>query len=124
MGSRKSIGNTNYNLRTRFNAGDFDKIIEFLVDSNEEDQNENGYPVDEPTVFKKVGAMIKTMQGREYIQAATTNNENTSRFVIRYTKGLHEDMRIRFRGRIFEIESIINDDEENVTLTIIVKEDK
>lgn len=124
MARRTSVGDRNRNLRTRFNAGDFDKIIEFLVDIDEEKQNENGYPNDEPIVFKKVGAMIKTLQGREYIQAATTNNENTSRFVIRYTKGLHEDMRIRFNGRIFEIESIINDDEENVTLTIVVKEDK
>ena len=106
----------------RMNAGDFDKVIEFQIES--EIQDESGYPVMKWVTFKKAGAMIKTMQGREYIQAATTKNEGTSRFVIRYTKGLHEDMRVLFRERIFDILSIINDGEENKTLTIVVKEKK
>lgn len=122
MASRKSTGDHNYNLRTRINAGDFDKVIEFQVES--EVQDEQGYPVPGWVTVKKAGAMIKTMQGREYIQAATTNNEGTSRFIIRYTIGLHENMRVIYKGRIFDILSIVNDNEENVTLTIVVKEKK
>lgn len=106
----------------RMNAGDFDKVIEFQIKG--EVQDEQGYPVPGWVTFKKVGAMVRTWQGREYIQAATTNNENTSRFVIRYTIGLHEDMRVLFRGRIFDILSIVNDNEENKTLTVVVKEKK
>lgn len=68
-------------------------------------------------------AMIKTVQGREFIQAAAVQGENTTRFVIRYTSGITNDMRILYNGRIFEISAPpINDDEANKTLTIMAKE--
>jgi len=92
---------------------------------NHDAVNDNGFPLPEDqrwSEYKSVWAMIKTLQGREYVQAASTQNENTTRFVIRYTTGLNADMRIVFKTRKFEIESIINDDERNKTLTIICKE--
>jgi SPP1 family predicted phage head-tail adaptor len=87
-----------------------------------ETTNENGFPVQDWTDVKTVWAMIKTLQGREYYEAATTQNENTVRFVIRYTTGINPDMRIKYKERTFEILSVINDDERNITLTIIAKE--
>ncbi|WP_026078454.1 phage head closure protein [Saccharococcus caldoxylosilyticus] len=87
--------------------------------------NENGFPLEEDQRWqdvKTVWAMIKTLQGREYYEAATTQNENTVRFVIRYTSGINPDMRIKYKDRKFEILSVINDDEQNITLTIIAKE--
>lgn len=87
-----------------------------------ETTNENGFPVQDWTDVKTVWAMIKTLQGREYYEAATTQNENTVRFVIRYTSGINPDMRIKYKDRKFEILSVINDDEQNITLTIIAKE--
>lgn len=87
--------------------------------------NENGFPLPEEqrwTNVKTVWAMIKTIRGREFFEAAAVQNENLVRFVIRYTNGLHPDMRIVFKGRKFKIESIINDDELNKTLTIMSKE--
>jgi SPP1 family predicted phage head-tail adaptor len=85
-------------------------------------ENELGDVVKEWLDYKTVRAMIKTVQGREYFSASSTQNENTIRFIIRYTNGIHPDMRINFRGRYFEIESVINDDEMNKTLTIMGKE--
>jgi SPP1 family predicted phage head-tail adaptor len=87
-----------------------------------ETTNENGFPVQGWTDVKTVWAMIKTLQGREYYEAATTQNENTVRFVIRYTSGINPDMRIKYKERTFEILSVINDDELNKTLTIMAKE--
>lgn len=87
--------------------------------------NENGFPLPEDqrwTDVKTVWAMIKTIKGREFYEAASTQNENTVRFVIRYKAGLDPDMRIIFKGRPFHIESIINDDKLNKTLTIMCKE--
>lgn len=88
--------------------------------------NENGFPVEDENEkwsdVKTVWAMIKTLQGREYYEAAATQNENTVRFVIRYTTGINPDMRIKYKDRAFEILSVINDDELNKTLTIIAKE--
>jgi SPP1 family predicted phage head-tail adaptor len=92
---------------------------------NENATNENGFPLEESQRWqdvKTVWAMIKTLQGREYYEAATTQNENTIRFVVRYTTGINPDMRIKYRERTFEIMSVINDDEMNKTLTIIAKE--
>ncbi len=87
--------------------------------------NENGFPLEESQRWqdvKTVWAMIKTLRGREYYEAATTQNENTVRFVVRYTVGITPDMRIQYKGRTFEILSVINDDERDVTMTIVAKE--
>jgi SPP1 family predicted phage head-tail adaptor len=92
------------------------------IQNSIEIENENGDYVKEWSDYKNVWAMIKTVQGREYLAAAATQNENTSRFITRYTSGIHPDMRILFNGRIFEIKSVINDDELNITLTIMGKE--
>jgi SPP1 family predicted phage head-tail adaptor len=68
-------------------------------------------------------AMIKTLKGREYLQAAAANSESMSRFVIPYQTGINGSMRIVYEGRIFDIvEPPINDDELNKTLTIIARE--
>lgn len=76
----------------------------------------------DPMEYKTMWAAIKTMQGKEYFAAAATQNENTVRFIIRYTSGINYEMQIRFKDRVFDIISIINDDEANKTLTIIAKE--
>lgn len=102
------------------NPGLFRHRITFQ--SFNETTNENGFPVQDWTDVKTVWAMIKTLQGREYYEAAATQNENTVRFVIRYTTGINPDMRIKYKERTFEILSIINDDELKKTLTIIAKE--
>lgn len=102
------------------NPGLFNKRITFQ--SFSEVLNENGFPVENWVDVKRVWSMIRTLKGTEYYQAATTQNENAMRFVIRYTTGLHPDMRVLYNSRYFDIESIINDDEANKTLTIMVKE--
>lgn len=83
----------------------------------------DGFPIEQWQDVKAVWAMIKTLQGREYYAAAAVQAENTTRFVIRYTKGIDNKMRIKYGERIFDIVAPpINDDEKNVTMTIIAKE--
>ena len=73
--------------------------------------------------YKTVYSMIKTVKGTEYYEAAHVNAEKTYRFIIRYISGITSDMRINYKGRIFDItEPPINDDEANKTLTIMAKE--
>lgn len=75
-----------------------------------------------------VWAMAKTVGGREYHQAAATQNELTTRWVIRYQKEFldrekkYEDMRVHYDGRYYEIEAILPDDELKKTLTVVCKE--
>lgn len=109
------------------NPGMFNKKITFQK-YNPDAKNENGFPLPEDqryTDFKTVYAAIKTIKGSEYQQANATQNEVTSRFIIRYPSGkdIDSDMRIKFKGnRFYGIESIINDNEADVTLTIVAKE--
>lgn len=102
------------------NPGLFNKRITFQLFT--ETINENGFPVEYWQDVKTVWAMIRTLKGTEYYQAATTQNENSIRFVIRYTTGLHPDMRVFYNSRTFDVESIINNDEANKTMTVMCKE--
>jgi len=103
------------------NAGKLDKRITFqdfkLV-------KQDGMTQEVWEDFKTVYAMVRTISGREFYQAASVQNEYTKRFVIRYSAGkdINEDMRIKYKNRTFDIVSIINDNERDETLTIMVKE--
>lgn len=67
--------------------------------------------------------MIKTVKGSEYIKASVSQATRVYRFVIPYTSGITEEMRINMKDRIFDIiEPPMNDDEMYQTLTIIAKE--
>ena len=110
-----------FKYNPNFQSGKFNKKIIFQ-ESDGTTVNENGFEIENWQDAKDVWAMIKTLKGSEYFQASTTHNENLSRFVIRYTIGLHPDMRIVYSDRHFGIESIINDDEANKTMTIMCKE--
>ncbi|WHY80153.1 phage head closure protein [Neobacillus sp. WH10] len=102
-------------------ANQFNHRITFQ--SFSETENALGDIVKSWVDVKTAWAMVKTVQGREFIQAAAVQAESTVRFVIRYTTGINSDMRIIYKGRIFEITvPPINDDELNKTLTIIGKE--
>ncbi|MGM0807532.1 MAG: phage head closure protein [Bacillota bacterium] len=72
--------------------------------------------------FKSAMAMIKTVKGREYFEAAQTQSETIVRFVIRYLPGIEGDMRIVYDGKTYDIVAPpINDDELNKTITLITK---
>ncbi|WP_336992912.1 phage head closure protein [Bacillus toyonensis] len=72
---------------------------------------------------KKAWSMIKTVKGSEYIEASASQATRIYRFVIPYTSGITEEMRINMKSRIFDIiEPPMNDDEMYQTLTIIAKE--
>ncbi|MDX1806542.1 MAG: phage head closure protein [Paenisporosarcina sp.] len=103
-------------------SGKFNHRITFQEIVPNSGVNENGFPIDAWQDVKSAWAMIKTLKGSEYFSSSSTQNETESRFVIHYTTGLHPNMRIFYHDRTFNIESIINDDEADKTLTIIVKE--
>ncbi|NWO07587.1 MAG: phage head closure protein [Alteromonadaceae bacterium] len=106
------------------NTGDFNKRITFLRFT--ETTNDEGFEIKEWLPVATVWSAVKTVQGREFYQAGAVQADRTARFVIRYSKRmkliLRNDLRISYGGRTFEIESIINDDERNVTFTIVTKE--
>lgn len=104
------------------NIGNFDKRITF--EEQIEGQTDEGFPIDKWVDFKTVYSKVKTVSAREFYKAASIQNEYTARFTIRYSAGrnIHEDMRIRYGKKVYTIDSIINDGEQDVTLTIMGRE--
>ncbi|MDF2546141.1 MAG: phage head-tail adaptor, putative, family [Anaerosolibacter sp.] len=72
--------------------------------------------------WKTVWASVEPLRGKEYLQVDRVNAEVTHRIVIRYLAGLKPDMRIDFKGRVFDIQSIINVDEENREMQLMCLE--
>ncbi|PEA23092.1 head-tail adaptor protein [Bacillus cereus] len=112
-----------FQYKKPLNTGDFRNriIIEQPVvikdELNQEVETDNRQEV------KKAWAMIKTVKGSEYIEASASQATRIYRFVIPYTSGITEEMRVNLKGRIFDIiEPPMNDDEMYQTLTIIAKE--
>lgn len=104
-------------------SGQFRHRISFqrLVENGSVD--EDGFPTEGWEEVKAAWAMIKTVKGSEYFSAAAVQAERVYRFVIHYTEGITNDMKIKYDGRLFDIiEPPINDDEKNKTLTILAKE--
>jgi len=93
-----------------------------IIFEEKEAEDADGFKTKSPVDICRIWAAIKTVGGREYVSAAATQNENTYRFIIRYREGLNPRMMVNYKGRIFDIESILNDDELRKTLTIVAKE--
>jgi len=102
------------NYRTSYHFKNRIEIVEIKPDYN------SPYPdATKEVLFSKAWADIRTMKGREYNIAKLAGNEGKSRFIIRYMKGVKAHMKIKYKGLIYDIESITNDDEQNRTITII-----
>lgn len=102
-------------------TGMFRNRIEIVHTSIVED--DLGNQIESEETYKMAWAMIKTLKGSEYLKAAAVQATKIYRFVIHYTPGITNDMKVLFDGRIFDIiEPPTNDDEMDRTLTIIAKE--
>ena len=69
--------------------------------------------------FKRVWANFRPVRGYETDEAARKfREEKTYKATVRYRPGITSDMRILFKGRQFEIKSIVNVNEANYKLEI------
>ena len=71
---------------------------------------------------KTVWASVEPTRGREYQEAQRVRPELTYKVTTRYHKEVTPDMFIKFKGRYFNIVSIINVKEKNEMLEIICTE--
>lgn len=72
--------------------------------------------------FAYIWAAIQPLAGREYFSARQENAEVTTRITIRYLKDVKPDMRVMFNEKVYEILSVINQDERNISLVLMCKE--
>jgi len=86
--------------------GSLDKRISFIVFKDVE--NDFGLDEQEQQVKLTCWARIEALRGKEYYEAQKIRTENTYKITTRYRKGLNQTMLIRYQGRLFEIQNIID----------------
>lgn len=76
-------------------------------------------PGGEWTIVTNAWAAIRTFQGNEIQSAGITTPVENMRFIIRYIPGITSDMEIVHQDQRYQIQNIMNDNEDNKTLTIV-----
>lgn len=79
-----------------------------LFQENVVEVGANGFEENCWTNIKEVWGSVSNLQGKEYYQAASVQKENTVKFLIRYTPGISQEMRIKFNDCFYDIISINN----------------
>lgn len=85
-------------------------------------KDEFGQLVETWTDLYVAWASVEPISGRELLSSQQTLGEVTHRIRTRYRAGISVATRILFNGRIFDIESVINNQEKNAHLEIMAKE--
>ena len=67
-------------------------------------------------------AAIETLKGNRLTDMAAVQMQDMKTFIIRYRKDVDDTMRIRHKGKDYDITSMTNDDENNQWYTILVQE--
>lgn len=99
------------------NIGKLNKRITFLMPKTGYD--EMGQEIEETwQPCKTVWANIKPLRGREYWDAKKKSVEQNYKIITRYHDGITTNMRIRYKNKILNIESIANVEEKGVMLEI------
>lgn len=69
-----------------------------------------------------VWASVEPISGRELLAAQQIQGEITHRIRCRYRDGLTAADRALFKGRVFDLQSVINTAERGISLEILAKE--
>jgi SPP1 family predicted phage head-tail adaptor len=103
-------------------AGDLRHRI--TIQSLAETKNELAETETSPVKVMTVWASVEPLSGRELFLVQQYSSETTHRVRIRFQKSLNLTTRhqISFKGRLFNIISVINKEERNVELEILCKE--
>ena len=74
------------------------------------------------TVLENVWASIEPISGREYFMSQQTQSVVDTKITIRYLSGIHPYDRVLYGTRIYDIQTIINPNEKNESLTLMCRE--
>lgn len=85
-------------------------------------QDAYGQPLTTWSDVCTVWAAIEPMSGRELLAAAAVRSESTHTVLMRYRPGIVPAMRINYGGRIFNIASVLDENERHRQLTLICSE--
>ena len=69
-----------------------------------------------------VWADVRPLSGREYFSAQQVQSEVTTQIWLRHIEGIKPTMKVKFGEREFEILSVLNTQERDVSLQLMCKE--
>lgn len=69
-----------------------------------------------------VWADVRPLSGREYFSAKQVQSEVTTQIWLRHIEGIKPTMKVKFGKREFEILSVLNTQERDVSLQLMCKE--
>ncbi len=101
-------------------AGILIHVVEIL--ENNKTRGSGGSTKDKWEVVDKRRAAIRPIRGRERVEGKRLESRVTHRITMRYWKGLTSENMLRFNGREFNLDSVINVDERNEELEIMAIE--
>lgn len=102
------------------NPGDLKNRI--VIKKNNKIKNSFGEVTENWEVVAIVWANINPIAGKEFFAAETVNSSISHKVRIRYRKDITPEMNVEYKGRIFTINSIINEYEQNKVLQLMCKE--
>ena len=77
------------------------------------------------TTWKNVATVwadVRPLSGREYFSAQQIQSEVTTQIWLRHIEGIKPTMKVKFGKREFEILSVLNTQERDVSLQLMCKE--
>ena len=102
------------------NIGKLRHRITLLKQVNE--VNDYGASVQTWRMVATVWAEVRPLSGREYFSAQQVQSEVTTQIWLRYIDGIKPSMKVKFANREFEILSVLNTQERDVSLQLMCKE--
>lgn len=101
------------------NVGKMRHQITFIRPANDKDRL-GGYEEDYVDVAT-VWAQVSPVSGKEHLSQVRETTVS-HKIYCRYREGITPQLRVRFKGRIFKILSVINWEERNEGLTLLCEE--
>jgi len=101
-------------------SGELRHRIELLVDASTPD-GMGGF-TGGMTTFATVWAAVEPLRGRAFMEAKAAQSEVSHRVRVRYTDGITAAMKVRFEGRLFSIDAVLDINERNRELHLMCVE--
>lgn len=108
------------------NPGQFNKKIQLMKRTITKD--EYMQEIETFELYASPFAMVRTIKSSEAIKAGNLSALKETRFVVRYSKKIAQlvvenetHFKLIFKSEEYEVKSIVNDDEQNKTFTIVAE---
>jgi SPP1 family predicted phage head-tail adaptor len=69
-----------------------------------------------------VWAAVQPLRGRKFFESAALQTDYTTRFIIRYRRGIHPELRIVYANKTYDVKGVIDPEERHREIHLICEE--